>query len=185
MTFEWNNNKNLTNQKKHKVSFERATGVWKDPKRIVFYDESHSIDEERWIVIGFSGTVLFVVFTEKTKKPFGLFPQGRQIMKKAKDTIVTMTLDDVGKLPPMTVEERAEIESAPIRYDKDAPRLTKEQLAQFIPYYLAHSPFYKPRKTDVHLKIDVDVLEAFKAQGKGYQTRMNEVLRNYIFNKAN
>ena len=68
MTFEWNNKKNLTNQKKHKVSFERATGVWKDPKRIVFYDESHSVDEERWIVIGFSGTVLFVVFTEKNEE---------------------------------------------------------------------------------------------------------------------
>ena len=43
---------------------------------------------------------------------------------------------------------------------------------------------YKPRKADVHLKIDIDVLEAFKAQGKGYQTRINEVLRNYIFNPA-
>ena len=106
-------------------------------------------------------------------------------MKKSKDTIVTMTLDDIEKFPPMTVEERAELERAPIRYDKDAPRLTKEQLAQFVPHYLAHSTFYKPRKTDVHLKIDVDVLEAFKAQGKGYQTRINEVLRNYIFNTSN
>ena len=96
-----------------------------------------------------------------------------------------MTLDDVEKLPPMTEEERNAIEKAPIRYDKDSPRLTKEQLAQFVPYYLAHSAAYRPRKTDVHLKIDVDVLEAFKAQGKGYQTRMNEVLRNYIFNTAN
>ena len=99
--------------------------------------------------------------------------------------IKKITLDEVKKLPPMTEEERTEIERAPIRYDKDAPRLTKEQLAQFVPYYLAHSTFYKPRKTDVHLKIDVDVLEAFKAQGKGYQTRINEVLRNYIFNTAN
>ena len=96
-----------------------------------------------------------------------------------------IALDEVKKLPPLNEEEIRRNESAPIRYDKDCPPLTKEQLAQFVPYYLAHSAYYKPRKTDVHLKIDVDVLEAFKAQGKGYQTRMNEVLRNYIFNTAN
>ena len=93
-----------------------------------------------------------------------------------------MTLDDLDRIPPMTPEELALLEKTPIVYDKDSPKLTKEQLAQFVPYYLADSMMYKPRKADVHLKIDIDVLEAFKAQGKGYQTRMNEVLRNYIFN---
>lgn len=36
-----------------------------------------------------------------------------------------------------------------------------------------------PPKTSVSLRVDADVLEWFKAQGSGYQTRINAVLRAY------
>lgn len=36
-----------------------------------------------------------------------------------------------------------------------------------------------PPKTAISLRIEQDVLEWFKAQGPGYQTRMNAVLRAY------
>lgn len=36
-----------------------------------------------------------------------------------------------------------------------------------------------PGKKPVALRIDVDVLEWMKAQGKGYQSRINAVLRAY------
>jgi len=36
-----------------------------------------------------------------------------------------------------------------------------------------------PAKTSVSLRIDTDVLEWFKAQGPGYQTRINAVLRAF------
>lgn len=35
-------------------------------------------------------------------------------------------------------------------------------------------------KTSVHLRIDTDVLNFFKKQGKGHLTRMNAVLRSYV-----
>lgn len=35
-------------------------------------------------------------------------------------------------------------------------------------------------KKMISLRLDPDVLEFFKAQGKGYQTRMNAVLRAYM-----
>ncbi|MEL6583492.1 MAG: BrnA antitoxin family protein [Pseudomonadota bacterium] len=35
-------------------------------------------------------------------------------------------------------------------------------------------------KRAISLRVDHDVLEFFKAQGKGYQTRMNAVLRSYM-----
>jgi len=35
-------------------------------------------------------------------------------------------------------------------------------------------------KSSVHLRVDTDVLEWFKAQGKGHLTRMNAVLRSYM-----
>ena len=36
-----------------------------------------------------------------------------------------------------------------------------------------------PPKASISLRVDVDVLEWFKAQGAGYQTRMNAVLRAF------
>jgi uncharacterized protein (DUF4415 family) len=35
-------------------------------------------------------------------------------------------------------------------------------------------------KTPVSIRVDTDVLEWFKQQGKGYLTRMNAVLRAYV-----
>jgi uncharacterized protein (DUF4415 family) len=37
-----------------------------------------------------------------------------------------------------------------------------------------------PLKAPVHAKFDVDVVDWFKAQGRGYQARMNAVLRRYM-----
>lgn len=37
-----------------------------------------------------------------------------------------------------------------------------------------------PRKEQVTLRVDADVLEWFRASGSGYQTRMNGVLRAYM-----
>jgi len=36
-----------------------------------------------------------------------------------------------------------------------------------------------PPKASISLRVDADVLEWFKAQGPGYQTRINAVLRAY------
>ncbi len=35
-------------------------------------------------------------------------------------------------------------------------------------------------KTSVHLRLDTDVVEWFKANGRGHLTRMNAVLRAYV-----
>ena len=52
MTYEWDTVKNLGNIKKHKVSFEQAKIALEDPCRTCFYDEFHSLSEERYIVFG-------------------------------------------------------------------------------------------------------------------------------------
>ena len=65
MKFEWDQEKNLINQQKHKISFETAAYVFEDENYIEMYDFEHSIDEDRYIAIGCVGDVLFVVFTER------------------------------------------------------------------------------------------------------------------------
>jgi len=37
-----------------------------------------------------------------------------------------------------------------------------------------------PGKTSVHLRLDSDIVDRFKAAGKGHLTRMNAVLRAYV-----
>jgi len=37
-----------------------------------------------------------------------------------------------------------------------------------------------PRKQDVHIRLDEDVLNWFKKTGKGYQTRINNMLRAFV-----
>jgi len=37
-----------------------------------------------------------------------------------------------------------------------------------------------PKKSLLSLRIDADVLEWFRAQGRGYQSRMNALLRAYM-----
>ncbi|MCR4775893.1 MAG: BrnT family toxin [Saccharofermentans sp.] len=69
MTFEWDENKNQTNLKKHGIDFETASWVFNDAFRIEYYDNDHSTDEDRYIVIGeinYKTLVLYVSYTERS-----------------------------------------------------------------------------------------------------------------------
>ena len=53
LKFEWDEEKNKLNKRKHRISFEEATAVFEDPTVVTIYDEEHSEDEDRFLVIGF------------------------------------------------------------------------------------------------------------------------------------
>ena len=61
MTFEWDENKNKQNTKKHNISFEEAQYAFLDPKKIILEDKKHSIDEERFFCIGQIGSGIVTV----------------------------------------------------------------------------------------------------------------------------
>lgn len=66
MQFEWDEEKDKQNQKKHNgISFEIASHVFADPYMIEIYDKDHSTEEDRFIAIGEVHKVLYVVFTER------------------------------------------------------------------------------------------------------------------------
>ena len=95
--------------------------------------------------------------------------------------IKTMTLDEINKSPKLSKERIEEIMGFDEKFDDpDCPPLTSEQLAQMKPAHVIHPEWYKVKKADVHIKIDIDILEALKAGGKGYQTRINEILRRAV-----
>ena len=62
----------------------------------------------------------------------------------------------------------------------DILELTDEQIAQLRPSHLVNKKMWKPQKKVVSIRIDADLLEALKASGKGWQTRLNDWIRNGV-----
>jgi len=54
LVFEWDDRKNAANEHKHGVSFEDAQTVFFDEKAIEFDDPDHSVQEQRFILLGLS-----------------------------------------------------------------------------------------------------------------------------------
>ena len=50
--FDWDSKKNLANIEKHGVSFKMATSAFFDPNAVVVDDDAHSLEEDRFILIG-------------------------------------------------------------------------------------------------------------------------------------
>lgn len=68
MLFEWDDEKERTNIKKHGIDFETAARVFADENRLEIYDEVHSETEDRYITIGMIDNVacvVMVVYTER------------------------------------------------------------------------------------------------------------------------
>jgi uncharacterized protein (DUF4415 family) len=93
-----------------------------------------------------------------------------------KDTTVSQVVD-LNNLPPLTEKQKARLEALSKMPDSeidysDIPPLTEEFWKNAV-----RNPFYRPTKTSTTVRLDSDVLAWFKSQGKGYQTRINAILR--------
>jgi uncharacterized DUF497 family protein len=69
--FEWDPKKAQSNKRKHRISFEQAASVFRDPRAASVYGEGHSEPEDQWVTIGLSqgGGVLVVCHTFKQIDP--------------------------------------------------------------------------------------------------------------------
>ncbi len=70
MEFEWDPEKDRQNFRKHGVSFAEAVTVFADSLSLSFYDPDHSIEEDRYLIIGMSagGVWLLSPILSKTTK---------------------------------------------------------------------------------------------------------------------
>lgn len=80
-------------------------------------------------------------------------------------------------LPPLTMAQRDHLDKLATLSDdqidtSDIPELTDEQLNAGI-----RGRFYRPVKQQITARVDADVLDWLKSQGKGYQVRINAILR--------
>lgn len=74
---------------------------------------------------------------------------------------------------PLTAKELAALPDSEIDLS-DIPETTDAWFAK------ARVVYPHERKQQLTMRFDTDVVDFFKATGRGYQTRMNEVLRTYV-----
>jgi uncharacterized protein (DUF4415 family) len=91
-----------------------------------------------------------------------------------KTKMVSYTLET---LPPLTEADRAKLRALAARPDSeidlsDIPEMTDEEWKN-----AERGRFYRPIKRQITARVDADVLAWLKAQGKGYQSRINAILR--------
>lgn len=77
---------------------------------------------------------------------------------------------DLNSLPPLT-KALSKMSDSKIDHS-DIPPLDASFWKKAV-----RNPFYKPVKTSTTVRVDSDVLIWLKSQGKGYQTKINAILR--------
>ena len=88
--------------------------------------------------------------------------------------MVSYTLDT---LPPLTEAQKAHLKELAAQPEEkidysDVPPVTEEQWRN-----ARRGVFYRPVKRQITARVDADVLDWLKGQGKGYQSRINAILR--------
>ena len=78
---------------------------------------------------------------------------------------------------PSDLKRLAAMKDSEIVVDDDAPAWTPEMFARAV---VKRGLVRPPKKTLLSLRVDSDVVEWFRAQGRGYQSRMNALLRAYM-----
>ena len=61
ISFSWDAKKNRANERKHSVSFEEALTVFYDEEALLIADDEHSIEEDRFVMIGMSNLFRILV----------------------------------------------------------------------------------------------------------------------------
>ncbi|MCL2067243.1 MAG: BrnA antitoxin family protein [Treponema sp.] len=85
---------------------------------------------------------------------------------------------------PITKERLEEIKAFKVTDFSDAPVLTEDQMKEFKPSHLRNMANYKPIKKTVNVRLDADVIEWLQSAGRGYQTRMNAILREAMLHSV-
>lgn len=87
----------------------------------------------------------------------------------------------VGKLTARQAAELEALQAMPdsqIDYSDATPMKPEEWRDAVV------GKFYRPIKRQLTLRLDADVLAWFKQQGRGYQTRINDLLRDVMMKEA-
>ena len=84
---------------------------------------------------------------------------------------------DLNSLPPLTQAQKADLKALADMPDSTIDTSDIPPLDESFWKNAIQNPFYRPTKSSTTVRVDSDVLAWLKNQGKGYQTRINSILR--------
>jgi uncharacterized protein (DUF4415 family) len=85
-----------------------------------------------------------------------------------------------GRVLQLPTTQEDAIITAAANADPDAVPLTDAEWETVKPLVRRGRPLGSGTKAQVTLRLDVDVLEKFKASGDGWQTRINDALKSWV-----
>ena len=94
-----------------------------------------------------------------------------------KPTIVRYSVD-LNNLPPLTEEQKIRINKLAKMKDEDIDLSDIPELTDNFWKNAQRGRFFKPMKESTTVRLDADILAWLKSAGKGYQTRINAILRH-------
>lgn len=100
--------------------------------------------------------------------------------------LVNVTLD-LDRVPPLTAAQREALERLAEQPDEaidtsDIPPLDERFWANAVRF--RDRALYRPLKQSTTVRLDADVLQWLRSKGKGYQTRLNAILREAMMRDA-
>ena len=82
-------------------------------------------------------------------------------------------------MPKLSAEKRRELQQLAKRPDGEIDLSDIPEIRE-IPPDAVIGRFYRPKKKSVTIRLDADVIAWLKASGEGYQTRINDYLRQLM-----
>jgi uncharacterized protein (DUF4415 family) len=180
MTFEWDEQKRLANLARHGIDFAMARLIFAGPT-LEFRDDRRDYGETRIGAYGeVSGVVLLVVYTRRgvSRRLISASKAGTQMNEKSEKSTTHASLPETPAKQDETDWRRVEAMT-----DADITQAVADDPDTFIPdaQWIGNARIVTPQaKAMVTLRLDPDVLAWFKQGGRGYQTRINAVLRAFV-----
>ncbi len=91
---------------------------------------------------------------------------------------------DLSNPPALTGQQKAAHKALQAKADSEIDNGNIPPLGDSFWKNAMRNPFYRPTKTSTTVRIDSDVLAWLRAQGKGYQSRINAILRREMLSSV-
>ena len=162
----WDEPKRRLNLRKHGLDFIDAEEVF-DGVTYTYEDDRFSYGEQRFVTLGLLKEIVVSIGHPKTARTFTSSPCERQRNVSTKSTLRASRTDWA---------RVRDLRERDIKTGREHPEANPAHIVRGIVRRGLKAP---AAKESISLRVDPEVLGWFRAQGPGWQTRMNTVLRAY------
>jgi uncharacterized DUF497 family protein/uncharacterized protein (DUF4415 family) len=178
--FEWDPAKAEANERKHSITFDDAMHVFDDPYALFEQDREDEWGEMRWQAVGIVGRVMVLVVVhtirEDDQDEIVRLISARRATRRS-DPVMSKVVRKTLAESPITRARKRKLARMAQKPDSEIDLSDIPPLKESFWKNAIRNPFYRPVKQQLTVRLDADVVAWLRCQGRGYQTRLNNVLR--------